>query len=239
MISIASINYICWKYWYSPCLHSLSITIVAAYDMYVECCEGSLDQSWRIEPKDRMSFRAFRLLLSEKMLQYSPTNLKFPGDECFWAWTRRTTRQRDKSTNFHSSTSVTTLGVNIDSYKKAKNADRCISPRSCGDVQYIKKHYKSLKKTGNKMKCEVCGELTTMRCGLCNKYMCLFKKKKFIGGQCAMTYHDDCFFGLAKSDSETLHEVPKNDWVPSSTNKRQCNERRIETITLAIWEQVE
>jgi hypothetical protein len=241
MVSIASINHICWEYWHSPYLHALSIAVVAAYDMYVECCEGSLDQSWRIEPKDRMSFRLFRLLLSEQMLQYSPTNLKFPGNKCFQAWTRRTKRQRDKSTNSHSSTStsVSTMGVNIDNYKKAKYGDRRTAPRLCGDLQYIKKHFESLKKMGNKMKCEVCGELTTMRCGLCKKYMCLFKKKKFIGGQCAMTYHNDCFFGLAKSDSETLHGIPKNNWVPPSTNKRWCNERRIEMFKLAIWEQGE
>ena len=65
MVSIESINYICWKYWHLPYLHALSIAVVAAYDMYVECCEGSLDQSWRIEPKDHMSIRAFGLLLSE------------------------------------------------------------------------------------------------------------------------------------------------------------------------------
>ena len=87
------------------------------------------------------------------------------------------------------------------------------------------------------MKCEVCGEMTTIRCGLCNKYMCFYKKKKFIGGQCALTYHEDSFFGLSKSDLEKLFRIPKGVWLPPSVNKIKCNARRIETIKEEIWEQ--
>ena len=65
MISIAQVRYITWKYWHSPYLHALAMAIIAAYDMYTECCEGNLDSDWCINEKSRMSFRSFRLALSE------------------------------------------------------------------------------------------------------------------------------------------------------------------------------
>ena len=81
MISIASVQYICWKQY----LHTLAIAVVAAYDMYLEYCEGGLDLEWHIAAKNRMSFRGFRLLLSEQMLRYSLINVRFPGNKCFQA----------------------------------------------------------------------------------------------------------------------------------------------------------
>ena len=61
------------------------------------------------------------------------------------------------------------------------------------------------------MKCEMCGEMTTIKCGLCNKYMCLYKKEKFVEGQCVLTYHDDCFFGLSKTNSKNLFGILKGE----------------------------
>ena len=72
-----------------------------------------------------------------------------------------------------------------------------------------------------------------MKCGMCNKYMCLYKNRKFVGGQCALAYHDDAFFGLSKSDS-ALFGMSKSEWVPPSSNKIKCNARRIAAIKDAI-----
>ena len=59
MISNTMIGYITWKYWYSPYLHGLAMAIVAAFDMYVECCEGELDSDCFIPKKERRSFRDY------------------------------------------------------------------------------------------------------------------------------------------------------------------------------------
>mmetsp|Transcript_12411 Transcript_12411/g.26936 ORF Transcript_12411/g.26936 Transcript_12411/m.26936 type:complete len:326 (+) Transcript_12411:1665-2642(+) len=238
MISIAIIRYICWKYWHSPYLHALSIAVIAAYDMYTECCEGSLDSDWLIQEKSRMSFRGFRLLLSEQMLKYTPKENKLPGDEFFRAWTRRAKRQKiSKSVSSSASSVFTTSGVNVHNFKHATLETRHTSPRLCGDLLNIKKHFASIKTGGNRMRCEVCGELTTFKCGLCNKYICMFNKKKFGGGQCALAYHDDSFFGLSKSDSADLFGKSKMDWMPPSQHKIKCNARRIETIKQSMSEE--
>jgi hypothetical protein len=72
MIKNAKIRYTTWKYWHAPFLHALSIAVIAAYDMYIECCEGGLDEEWFIVEKDRLSFRDFWLKLSQQMLKYDP-----------------------------------------------------------------------------------------------------------------------------------------------------------------------
>jgi hypothetical protein len=40
MIKNATIRYTTWKYWHAPFLHALSMAVLAAYNMYAECCEG-------------------------------------------------------------------------------------------------------------------------------------------------------------------------------------------------------
>jgi len=57
--------------------------VVAAYDMYIECCEGGAHPEWFIEEKDRKSFRAFRLELSGQMLTYDPKDQLYPGNKNF------------------------------------------------------------------------------------------------------------------------------------------------------------
>ena len=49
MVSIAMIRYVCWKYWHAPYNHGLAIAVVAAFDMYRECCDGLLDPAWTID----------------------------------------------------------------------------------------------------------------------------------------------------------------------------------------------
>ncbi len=46
--------------------------VIAAYDMYVECCEGVLDGTLKVDKKNRMTFSQFRLRLKEQMLRYDP-----------------------------------------------------------------------------------------------------------------------------------------------------------------------
>lgn len=66
MIKNAKIRYTTWKYWHAPFLHALAMAVIAAYDMYLECCEGKLDSEWFVAEKDRMSFRDFRLAILQR-----------------------------------------------------------------------------------------------------------------------------------------------------------------------------
>ena len=97
MIKNAKIRYITWKYWHAPVLHALSIAVIAAYDMYVECCEGGLDPEWFIKEKDRMSFRDFWLELSHQMLTYNPKDQLYLGDANFRSVTKVGKQKRETS----------------------------------------------------------------------------------------------------------------------------------------------
>ncbi len=68
MIKTATNIFISWKYWHAPYLHAMTIGVIAAYDMYLECSEGLLDTEWKVAKKDIMSFSQLRLRLSEQML---------------------------------------------------------------------------------------------------------------------------------------------------------------------------
>jgi hypothetical protein len=69
MIKNAAIAYKSWKYWHVPFNHAHSMVVIAAYDIYKYCCKGLCDKDWFVEEGKRMSFREFRLKLSEQMLQ--------------------------------------------------------------------------------------------------------------------------------------------------------------------------
>ena len=82
----------CWKYWHSPINHCLSMTIVTAYEMYREVCEGKLEDVWKVD--DVISFKKFRETLGSQMLKYTPMNQKYPGDERLRVVTRLSRKQR-------------------------------------------------------------------------------------------------------------------------------------------------
>ncbi len=81
-------KYITWKFWHSPYLHAMFMGIVACYDMYHECCSGDLDESWKVNETERMSYPEFPLKLSEQMLTYNPSNGVYAGDEKFRLMTK-------------------------------------------------------------------------------------------------------------------------------------------------------
>ena len=136
MIQIAMIRYITWKYWHALYLHCLAIAVAASYDMYVECCEGKLDRSWYIHPKSRMSFREFRLVLSEQMLKYNPVHKNLPGDKHFRAWSRRAKRNKRPASDISVGSYDTHSGLSADNFKRAKTGTtRRAPPRLCGDLR--------------------------------------------------------------------------------------------------------
>ena len=61
MIKNVANKFISLKYWHLPYVHELSLGVIPAHDMYVECCEGLLEQSWFVVEKKRMIFDQFQM----------------------------------------------------------------------------------------------------------------------------------------------------------------------------------
>ena len=97
MIKNCSIRYITWKYWHAPYLHAQAMGVVAAYDMYMECANGQLDNSWAIPMNKRMTFTQFCMKLSEQMLTYDPHHNNYPGDSKFCRYTQHHKLRRSTS----------------------------------------------------------------------------------------------------------------------------------------------
>ena len=71
-----------WKYWHAPMIHAKALAVVVAYDIYLECCEGLL-RAGEWQQTQPVDFYSFREKLAKQMLQYSPRERKYPGDEKF------------------------------------------------------------------------------------------------------------------------------------------------------------
>ena len=74
-------------------IHGKALAIVVAYDIYRECCTGKLDRTWSAQPVD---FHRFRERLAVQMLQYSPKQRLYPGDEKFRVSTQVNKTKRRK-----------------------------------------------------------------------------------------------------------------------------------------------
>jgi hypothetical protein len=89
MIQNTGIRYVTWKYWNAPYLHALSLGAITCYDMYIECCEGGLDPEWKVKEKERMSFSTFRFKLSKQMMEYTPNDNCYSGNDKFRESTKK------------------------------------------------------------------------------------------------------------------------------------------------------
>ena len=213
MIKTASIRYITWKYWHAPYLHGLSIAVTAAYDMYLECCEGKLDPEWAVAESHRMSFRKFRLILSEEMLTYDPKNNYYPGDAGLRAMTQQhKARRAGPSTPFFEAG-----GVTAENFRRAKSA---VGSRLCGDLFDLERHLGSVERFTNSDACEVCGDKTAYKCKTCNKHVCVLKNRSWKGGHCLAALHNDLFFGLSRSDFKDVHNKAVKDWEPADEARK-------------------
>ena len=228
MIKNAGNKFISWKYWHAPYLHAQSIGIIAAYDMYIECCEGGLDATWKVDAKKRMTFAQFRLRLSEQMLQYNPVTNLYPGDNMFSTNKSSKKKRRAKSDESDDDArrivKTKTTGVTMENYEAAVE-----SGRLCGTAEELREHFYSVNqdKGNNRKPCEVCGESTIWRCELCNKPLCTKDKKKWNGAKCIFQYHNHDFFGLSRSDHNLLHGKDLRTWVPPTDYVVSKNARKM------------
>ena len=125
-------------------------------------------------------------------------------------------------------------GLTIGNLKKAKEHTRRTTPRLCGDLNHIRRHLATMSRTSKTRPCEVCGQQTLWRCGVCKKKMCVLKDGKFKGAGYAIRYHDDAFFGLCRSDTRNLFGKDGNNWSAPATHKIRSNVNRINVLKRTI-----
>lgn len=224
MIKNTGNRYITWKYWHAPYLHAQSLGIIAAYDMYIECCEGNLDASWAVDVKKRMSFSQFRIQLSEQMLGYSPVNNLYPGDKTFRISTKTHKARRNSDEDERVGLGPSAEGVTMDHYKAALK-----SGRICDTLDEVREHFAAVyaDKGNNLQACEACGKKTIWRCSLCQKAMCTTRNRAWSGGKCIFTYHSHEFFGLSRSDRVELEGKDVRGWTPPNNYVVLKNARKI------------
>ena len=233
MIKNTNNRYITWKYWHAPYLHAKSMGIIAAYDMYNECCDGLLDASWAIPKKRRMGFTEFRIKLSEQMLKYDPRDNRYAGDHKF----RRFTQHHKLRRGIGSANSMGTNddevfsndGLTFEVFKKAREL-----PRFCTTLEQLNNHFRNVVKLNNAAKCEVCGEKTIWRCDICLKHLCTLNKRTWNGAKCLMTYHNENFYGLARSDYRTVHGKNVEGWTAPDDKAFERNARRVKRFMAEI-----
>ena len=80
LLKNAAIFYRIWKYWHAPMNHVFALCVVLAHSLYQECCEGIIEEEWKISEKKVKTFFEFREYLSEQLLEYNPKHLRYAGD---------------------------------------------------------------------------------------------------------------------------------------------------------------
>ena len=233
MIKNAQIKFTSWRYWHAPYLHALAMGVLAAYDMYNECCDGELEPSWKIETQNRMSFVVFRQQLSQQMLEYNPANLKYSGDEMSRSNTqinkkRKESRNDDKHRKM---VKYNEGGMTVTNYQTAMTMKRFDHGN---DLHKLNVHLRNMVKKSNKMICEVCGEKTYWKCVLCNSALCTTDgKRKWNGGRCMLSFHNPSFWGLARSDSH-LHNITEAAWVAPKEQTRKRNGDSVASLKASL-----
>ena len=210
LLKNANIFYRVWKYWHAPMNHCFAMILVLAHSIYQECCEGKIEESWKVDTKKILSFYEFREILSVQMLQYNPVKLRYLGDarmRCVTSLRRENRGERRKYAL-----------VDMNMFKKNK---RFRTSRLSGDLNKLCHHINSIEKLTKPLVCAWCGEKTYTCCTICKDE----KSKKKIplhynarsgvgqGRQCFYHYHNDSMFGLGKNDCSKLLGHKKGDWT--------------------------
>ena len=92
MIDNCNMNYRSWKYWHAAMNHGKRLAVVVAYDIYLELASGNVTSEWKVDKP--VSFHRFREKLALQMLSYTPTTMKYPGDEKARAVTKKPKAKR-------------------------------------------------------------------------------------------------------------------------------------------------
>lgn len=226
-------------------LHAKALAVVVAYDMYLECSEGLLRAGeWKIEQP--CSFHRFREKLSVQMIQYSPQQRKYVGDEKFRVYTQQHKKRCLVSSFLSSARSTTTSAstVSLDYQSGLTKADFTgfSSSRLCGDLTKLVAHVDSVEALPNKASkiCVVCGDRCYFVCnagigpdGKKGVAMHRFPKKDGInvGNRCCFYHHHNTsFFGLGKNEHKLVGIKRKKEWTFPTREK--LSDHREEVLNL-------
>lgn len=72
-------GYCSMKYWYSGMNLGKAWAIATAFDMYLECAEGTVDPAWKVDKP--VTYYQFREQLATQKLRYTPADRRYPGDD--------------------------------------------------------------------------------------------------------------------------------------------------------------
>ncbi len=218
------------KYWHSPMLHGKAFAIVIAYDMYLECAEGHLDELWKVDKP--VDFWTFREKLSFGMLQCSPKARKYPGDAKMCIATQQNAANRASSCSLTNSSASSSVEC-IDNVSKAQLMDASHNTHSqkaqlVGNLDQFTKHLDSII-TGKKHAtiCVVCGVPASASCGICKVALhppASNRAKKNpppAGSNCFVDYNNTHFYGLAKCDCALI----SGDYGKHKANYKYPNAR--------------
>jgi len=202
LIRNCKISYRCWKYWHSPANHGKSLAVVIAYDMYLECCEGELDESWKV--KDPVDFHTFRDILSKQMCRYDPKGQQYPGDEMM----RNVTVLNKKRKAAASKRAANGEGyVSYEQYESEVKKGRI-----CLTLEEYEVHLSSITKTKHEVCCAVCGKACYKKCGECGVSLHHFDNRGHGKDmKCHYQWHNQKYLGLTFKD-RTLIGVVTKEW---------------------------
>jgi len=229
LIKNCRLFYRSWKYWHSPMLHGKALAVVVAYDMYLECAEGELEETWKIV--DAVDFWTFREALSEQMLVYDPRMRLYPGDEKMRVCTQQNREQRRHSAGGGESAGEVVGMVTLPQFIDGKRGGE--QSRLCGDLSRLRSHFEAVQPNNHGRICAFCGEVVYWSCGLCKKGLHLpcGSRGSNVEKTCFLDYHDDMCFGLSRDDIKQLFNQSKSEWQHPSARKRKRNKRHILHIT--------
>jgi len=216
MIKNCQLKYISWKYSHAAMLHAFLLAIVTAYDMYKECALASLDE-WKIDRKNIITFKEFRLKLGTQLLEYDPKNKHLPGDErmrSFIIQSKEKRRKRD------------TNGITQDDFRRASAGKKT---RLCGDLNKLCDHIKSKQGYKDGRNCAVCGKTCYTKCEVCGEFMHFGAGKNDVLN-CHLDWHNSMMLGLCRKDLQTYHHRPMAEYKTPTKAQRQRNCDLIESF---------
>jgi hypothetical protein len=173
-----------------------------------------------------MSYSVFRQNLSQQMIEYDPSELKYEGDEVARVNTQVNKKRKSLKSEerFRKKIKYDEGGMNMSNFQKVMETERFSHGN---DLNKLALHLESIKKKSNKMTCDVCGENTYWKCLKCNIALCTTDgKRHWNGGKCALNFHNPSFWGLARCDSH-LHNMKEKDWVKPKESQRKRNEDKV------------
>jgi len=142
------VTYKSWRWWHAPTRHAKAIAMSMAYSLYLHCAEGSVDPDWKVVA---VSVSRFQQKMSLQMVQYRPSDMKYPGDSKM----RKATQ-----TNKRKHGGLEESLVECDDHIKRVSYSHHFSKvsRFCADnLTLLKEHLSSMKKVHG-ASCSMCGK---------------------------------------------------------------------------------